>query len=104
MPLRAAISPATGEAMRETRLLTRSPKALWVLRAALGGVVGVFLAAALGCYHDKFQVKVNHPEEFVLPPHEPRFDKPPEAEFRIVPKTPKEQKPKAMMPAGGIGP
>lgn len=90
--------------MGETRLLTRSQMAVWVLRAALGGVVSGCLAAVLGCYHDKFQVKVNHPEEYVLPPHEPRFDKPPEAEFRMVPKKPKEQKPKAMMPAGGIGP
>jgi hypothetical protein len=38
--------------------------------------------AALGCHHDKYGLKAKHPEEMVLPPDEPRFNNPPQSEYK----------------------
>jgi hypothetical protein len=40
------------------------------------------IAVLHGCHHPKYDLAAKYPEEFVLPPSEPRFDNPPESEYR----------------------
>jgi hypothetical protein len=58
----------------------------------------LLLAAALctGCYHDKHNLTAKFPDEYVLPPAEDRFDKPPTSDYRKPP--PK----KKFEPGGGM--
>lgn len=58
-----------------------------------------FLLVALGCHTDKYGLKTKHAEEMVVPPDEPRFNNPPESEYK-KPAPKKEFRPG---PGGGGG-
>lgn len=51
----------------------------------MGRLALLLLAASLGCHHDKYGLKVKHPEELVVPPNEPRFNNPPESGYKKPP-------------------
>jgi hypothetical protein len=40
------------------------------------------IAILHGCHHPKYDLAAKYPEEFIVPPNEPRFDNPPESEYR----------------------
>jgi len=63
-------------------------------KAIFLGCLTAGVVAISGCYHDKYHVKVKHAEDYVIPPNDPRFDQPPEADFR---KKPEKTKDKNMM-------
>lgn len=41
--------------------------------------------ALVGCHHDKYGLKAKHPEELVTPPDDPRFNNPPQSEYKKPP-------------------
>lgn len=43
------------------------------------------LVAVLGCHHDKYKLNAPQVEEYTLPPHEDRFDKPPTEGYKPPP-------------------
>jgi hypothetical protein len=53
-------------------------------RALVGLIVAL---AALGCYHDKYNVNGPKREDYTLPPDEPRYNLPDTATFRPPPPT-----------------
>jgi hypothetical protein len=55
------------------------------------------LTAAAGCHHARHNLSARYPEEYVVPPSEPRFDNPPESAYRRP--TPK----KDFTPGPGMG-
>jgi hypothetical protein len=62
-------------------------------------VLAVFaLAALLGCQGEKHNLAVEFPEEYTLPPDEPRFNNPPESGYKKPP--PKKE----FKPGMGNGP
>ena len=65
-------------------------KAVWCGGLALG------VALVAGCHHDKYKLKTKAREEYVIPPNEPRFDNPPEADYK--PPVPKKD---GQSPMGG---
>ncbi len=65
-------------------------------------IVGLFFAVAMGCKTDKINTKVPHVEEFTPPPHEDRYDNPPEQGYK-APRPKKEFKPGMGGPGGPGG-
>ena len=68
-------------------------------RAATLALLTAALVVAAGCHHDRFQVKAEPKEECVLPPDDPRFNKPPTQEYR---KRPAKAEDKSLMGGGGM--
>lgn len=57
----------------------------------------LLIGLVLGCAKDKYGLKTKHAEEMVLPPDEPRFNNPPQSEYKKpVPK-------KEFRPGPGMG-
>lgn len=59
--------------------------------------------AAVGCYHDKYNVNGPQVEEYRLPPDEPRYNEPDKATYRPPP-TPKKEENLRDRNKGGPGP
>ena len=57
---------------------------------ALALVVAMVALAAMGCYHDKYNVNGPKKEEYNLPPDEARYNLPDTATYRAPP-APKQQ-------------
>jgi hypothetical protein len=68
------------------------------MRARLALVVALVGLAAVGCYHDKYNVNGKPKEEYHLPPSEPRFDEPEKAGYKPPPR---EKKQDTLMNKGG---
>lgn len=60
------------------------------MRSRLALVVALVALASIGCYHDKYNMIGKNREDYVEPPHEPRFDEPPKEAYR-APAKKKEQ-------------
>ena len=59
----------------------------------------VVACAAVGCYHDKYNVNGPKVEEYNLPPNEARYNEPDKAAYRAPPTPKKEpQGPRAVRP------
>ncbi|MCI0705258.1 MAG: hypothetical protein L0241_29720 [Planctomycetia bacterium] len=58
------------------------------MRAAIALAVAL---AAVGCYHDKYNVAVPPKEEYKLPPDEKRYNEPDTATYRKPPPTKQEE-------------
>jgi len=69
---------------------------------ALRGITLALLLALAGCHHDKYGLKAKHPEELVIPPNEPRFNNPPQSEYKKPPPK-KEFRPGPGMGGPGMG-
>lgn len=65
------------------------------------GCLTAGIVALGGCYHEKFHVKVKHPEDYVIPPNDARYDQPPEADYKPPMKI-KDNK-NMGMPSSGMG-
>jgi hypothetical protein len=72
------------------------------MRALLALVVALFALAAIGCYHDKYDVNGPVREEYRLPPDEARYNQPDTATFRR--KAPEKQQETLMNRNKGGGP
>ena len=70
------------------------------MRALLALVVAL---AAVGCYHDKYDVNGPKREEYHLPPNEERYNLPDTATYRAPP-PPKQQETLMNKGGGGRGP
>ena len=77
------------------------------MRALIALIVA---CAAIGCYHDKYNVTGPKVEEYQLPPDEARYNEPDKAVYRPPPTAKKEEtlmnKGKgggSMGPSGGLG-
>ncbi len=70
------------------------------MRALLALVVAL---AAVGCYHDKYDVNGPKREEYYLPPNEDRYNLPDTATYRAPP-PPKQQDTLMNKGGGGRGP
>lgn len=55
------------------------------MRALLALIVALFALAAVGCYHDKYNVNGKMKEEYHLPPNEDRYNLPDTATYRRKP-------------------
>ena len=60
------------------------------MRALLALVVVSVTLAAIGCYHDKYQVSGPKREDYMLPPDEARYNLPDTANYKAKPQ-PKQQ-------------
>ncbi len=69
------------------------------MRALLALVVAL---AAVGCYHDKYNVIGKHKEEYVLPPDTDRYNLPDTATYKAPP-PPKQQDTLMNKASGGGG-
>jgi hypothetical protein len=69
-----------------------------VLGALLALIVGI---AAIGCYHDKYNLDGKKKEEYVIPPDEARFNLPETATWKAPPK--KKEQDTLMNKNGGVG-
>lgn len=72
------------------------------MRARLALVVALVALAAVGCYHDKYNVNGPKKEEYYLPPDEPRYNEPDTATYRAKP-APKQQDTLSNKMGGGGG-
>jgi hypothetical protein len=72
-------------------------------RMRTGSLMTVFVAllVSLGCHHDKYGIKTSHPEELTVPPDEPRYNNPPQSEYKKPP--PKKEFRPGMGAPGGPG-
>jgi hypothetical protein len=72
-------------------------------KARLLAALTAAMAGLAGCHHDRHKVTSPQVEEYVLPPHETRFDQPPTETYR---KPPPRREDKSLLgsPAGGPGP
>ena len=66
------------------------------MRALLALVLAL---AAVGCYHDKYNIEGQKKEDYVMPPDEPRYNEPEKATYR--PKPPEKQQDTLMNKGGG---
>jgi hypothetical protein len=62
---------------------------------------GLAIAALFGCHHDKHQLACKFPDEYTLPPDEPRFNNPPESGYKP---RPQKKSTNPAQAAGGAGP
>ena len=60
------------------------------------------IAVVHGCHHPKYNLTAKYPEEYAVPPNEPRFDNPPESGYRKPPPK-KDFAPGPGGPGGGGG-
>ena len=74
------------------------------MRSALWAI-GLFVAmvGALGCHHDKFNMKPKEKEEPILPPDEKRYNEAETAPYK-KPAPPKDEKSLIGRPGPGMGP
>lgn len=70
------------------------------MRALLALVVAL---AAVGCYHDKYNVNGPVKEEYLLPPDEPRYNQPDTATYRRKPQEKQQDTLMNRNKAGGPG-
>lgn len=72
-------------------------------KSLICGCLAAALCAFTGCFHDRYKLKTTHPEDYVIPPNDPRFDEPPEEDYRKPPEKKKDAPGLNGAPAGGAG-
>lgn len=77
------------------------------MRALFALLAGALMAAATGCYHDKYDVLGEKKERYNLPPDDPRYNLPETAPYRAPPPQKQQEtltsRPRATNPGGPGG-